>query len=155
MTKDVLEKLQPLHLKWDEKTRSVVIDPGDHDVFVVTVEKAILACQVEATFSAFDQQYRALLGHLAKWAHARAGKIQTAYLTTRDSGLLFLVVTESRSFDPDFESELTHLDIDVARDKAYDYIRLSVLALPNSPADAVASFISRVGTVRIEYGNGK
>jgi len=122
-----------IKLDWSERDRSVIICPDDNDKFVQTVEQVIEAVRAQGSDERVkvNHQFKELLRRLGEWAYDHSGMIRHALVTRRDSNLLFLVVTKSRKYDDAFEDELTDLDVEIARDDAFDLLPLSVLAIPN------------------------
>ena len=62
------------------------------------------------------------------------------FITIRDADLLFLLVTQNKTYDEDFESELTKLDLEVANSDDFSEIKMSVQALPLCDEDNYYSF---------------
>jgi hypothetical protein len=86
---------------------------------------------------------KALMDRLSKWVEDHKDTVRDAYFSVRTGGgLFFMVVANSKKFDPDLEDKLTDLDIEVANKAEYDLLRLSVLAIPDSPPDCVESFLT-------------
>ncbi|MFH1023463.1 MAG: hypothetical protein V1809_08735 [Planctomycetota bacterium] len=133
--------LEPLQLKWQERNRQIVITPEDEDRFAVTVEAAIAACRAVEGMGKFRSQFKTLLKRLAEWLGKHGGDVSNSYITVRDADLLFLVVQKAKAYQRDFEDALTELDIEVAQDRELNQIRLSVLAIPASSPESVASFL--------------
>ena len=98
----------------------------------------------------FKDQFDLLVSHLAEWLRDRRSDIRDAYLTVCDTGLLFVVVRNSREYERDFEDSLTDLDIEIANDSAYDLIRMDVLALPDVSEDSVRSFLASGRTFKYQ-----
>jgi hypothetical protein len=121
--------------------REVCVETADEDRFLMTVESVVRACKAHGHIAEVGKQLRRLLRKLKDWLDAHPEDIREAYLTVRDSGLLFLVVREMKAFNDALEEALTDLDIDVANDEAFNLIRLSVLALPFTSEDSVKSFL--------------
>lgn len=140
-------KIDAIKLNWDEKKRQIVVTPEDNDKFVVTVGEAIEACKATKSdksyenYKKFADQFDVLLDTLWLWIQDHKQDVFKAYLTIRDSDLLFLPIKISCNYDDDFEDELTELDITIAQNSGLDLIRLSVLALPKSSDNALSSFV--------------
>ena len=139
----VTTKFDPIHLLWENKELKVMITPQDNDRFVVTVESAILACKAVNSNERFRDQFNYLLNTLGSWLTAHADKIDQAYLTIRDRGLLFLPIQKSRTYDRVLSESFTDLDLEIANNPAYDLIELSVLGLPRASEASIASFINQ------------
>ena len=119
-------------LKWVERDRKILIEDADQDRFSITVEEAIEACKaynIEKRVL-FRKQFDMLLDFLGGWSYHRKNKLAKVFLTIRDAGLLFLVVTKRKTYDEDFEEELTQLDLEIANSDNFSEILLSVQALP-------------------------
>ena len=95
------------------------------------------------------------MAHLCRWTQEHVSDVESGYITVRDGGLLFLVVRRDTEYDRDFEDALTDLVSVVACDADFDLIRLSVLALPQCPPDAMQSFLSDDGVTLGFQVNGE
>ena len=132
-----------IDLHFQDDSGSVRITPEDNDLMILSVHEAISACRAFADQIRFKSQFDALLVRIGGWIRTRSEKISSAFITTRDAGLLLLIVTKSREYDSDFESDITDLDIQVANEPDFGMIELSVLAIPNCPLESVNSFLSK------------
>jgi len=128
----VANKQEYIRLKWSEKAQKILVEGADEDRFSMTVEEAIEACKVyeRAKQTIFRKQFDMLLDFLGAWSHTRNNKLAKVFLTIRDAGLLFLVVTKRKTYDANFEEELTQLDLEIANSDNFSEILLSVQALP-------------------------
>src|SRR2546423_14290794 len=126
--------LQPIVMHYENEGGSVKIVAPDNNIMAISVETAIEACRAFKQQIAFKDQFDLLLVRLAEWIHTRADKLSDAYLTVRDSGLLFLVVLAGVHSDETVEANLTELDLQVANDNDFNLISLAVHAIPNSSA---------------------
>lgn len=120
----------------------VWIETEDEDRFLMTVEAVVRTCKAHNHIAEVARQLRKLLRRLGEWVKVHPGDVQEAYLTVRDSGLLFLIVRKTKPFNETLESDLTELDIEVADDDSFSLIRLSVLALPTTSEECVKSFLA-------------
>ena len=134
----------PLQLTWSQKDRKVVLSAEDNDRFVLTVEEAIAACRVydPSGRARLQTQFKRLLDLLGEWVGDHSEKIEKAFLTVRDRGLLFLVMMNQVQYDPALEDDLTELDLQIANEPDFQDFSVSVLALPECGADAYLSFIN-------------
>lgn len=145
-----------IDLHFEDDGGVVRVTPEDNDLMIMSVHEAIIACRAFTDQIRFKSQFDSLLNYLGGWIKARERKISSATLTTRDSGLLLLIVTKGTKYDSEFELEITDLDIQVANDSDFAMIDLSVLAIPACPAEAVRSFVSRKMQIRYALdGSGK
>jgi hypothetical protein len=138
-------------LRFEDKDGLVVVTPEDEDRFSITVEAAIRACQVDQKDAIFRFQFKRMLNQLAAWLTARSEHVAKAFVSVREVGLLFLVVRKARNNDAFFEDDLTDLDLQIAQDPDLDLIRLSVLAIPCSPDEAVESFLMPGNLLQYHY----
>ena len=130
-----------VELKFGDESH-VVVTPEDQDRFALSVEDAIEACRAQEKRQQFQRQHDILIRQLSDWLHKHEENVDRAYVTTRDNGLLFLVVTRSIQMNPQLQDDLTELDLAIANDPCLDLIRLSVLAIPNASDSNVESFLS-------------
>ena len=131
-----------IHIGHNGLSGQVVVHSGD-DTFLLTVQEAVNACGAWSKMAEFQSQMKALLDHLGAWVRARSDSVRDAYFSVKlGGGLFFMVVTKGKNYDPDLEDQLTSLDIDVANAEEFNLLRLSVLAIPDSSADCVESFLT-------------
>jgi hypothetical protein len=134
-----------IELHFENREGRVCIVPPDNNIMAIPVETAIAACQAFKTQIQFKDQFDQLIATLGEWIAQRNDRIADAYLTVRDSGLLFLLVTKSKQYDDELETALTELDLEIAHDSDFDLISLGVHAIPLGP---VESFVSRKMALR-------
>lgn len=145
-----------IELHFEEKTGIVRVTPGDDTLLLMSVEEAIHACRAFKRQLEFKGQFDQLLKCVWQWLTARREKVSNAFLTTRDEGLLLLIVTETSERDETLESEITELDLQIANDADYRLIDLSVLAIPKCPKESIQSFLSRKMSLRfVLHGDEK
>ena len=131
-----------IELHFENRDGQVRVMLPDNHIMAMSVEVAVHACRAFKDQILFKSQFDGLLPYLAEWIDLHSDDVKEAYLTTRDSGLLFLVVTKGKTFNGSFEDELTGLDIEVANDTDYSLINMNVLAIPPSGDEDTHSFIS-------------
>ena len=124
----------------------VVVVPENQDRYVLSLKDAIEACvgsqqQPYAVFVEFQKQFQAMLDHVGAWLRQRQDKVHEAYLTVRDSDVLFLLVQKSPTYDRQIEDELTDLDLAIAQDESLGLVRLNVLAIPPAGEDGKSAFL--------------
>ena len=129
-------------LHWERGNEIVTVTPENKEQFYLTVENAVNACKAYKTNAKFYYQFNKLLQRLAIWIREHDSNVGMAFLTIRDAGLLFLINRTSIKYDREFEDSLTDLDIEVAHDKNFNTIKMSVLALPKSNKEAILSFLN-------------
>lgn len=143
-----------LHFRDDDGTVRVI--PSDQDLMILSVNEAINACRAFTEATRFKVQFDTLLNTIGKWLTTNQSSVAQAFLTTRDAGLLLLVVMKGEKYDSALEKEITELDIRIANDPDCQLIDLSVLAIPNCPKDSLQSFLSRKMQLRyVIDGDGK
>lgn len=153
----IADKIKPILLNWDQKDRMVMVEDKDEDRYLLTVEQAIEACGAhnKENRAIFKRQFEDLQAYLGQWASERKGKIRRAFLTIRDAGLLFLLVTQKKTYDENFESELTKLDLEIANSNDFSEIQMSVQALPLCNEDNYYSFCNPEWTLEYKGLNAK
>lgn len=120
----------------------VWVESEDEDRFLMTVEAVVSACKTHGRFADVGKQLRKLVRKLTQWLDEHPEDVQEAYLTVRDSALLFLIVRKTKPFNEALEDALTELDLEIANDETLDLIRFSVLALPATSKESVQSFLA-------------
>lgn len=135
-------KSRPIHIGRTSPDGQVVVHSGD-DVFLLTVQEAVNACGAWDRMAEFQIQMKRLMDRLGDWVEIHRPTVRDAYLSVQaGGGLFFLAVMKSKKYDGALEDELTRLDIEVANSPEYGLLRLSVLAIPDSPPDCVDSFLA-------------
>lgn len=137
-----------VELHFGNRDGKVRVVPPDRDIMILSVGFAMEACRAFSKQMLFKNQFDQLLEHLAVWLSERGPQIESAFLTTRDSGLLFLIVQTSEAFDESLEDAITELDLAVANDEDFSLIRLAVHALPRCQESTYRSFLARNMTLR-------
>lgn len=132
-----------IELHFENEGGHVRIVPPDRDMMAMPIEMAIEACRAFHNQIRFKDQFDLLVSRLANWIGQRRNELAAAYLTLRDSGLLFLVVTRGKEFNTQVEEAITDLDMEIAQDDDYDLVRLGVHVLPLCGPEIVQSFLSR------------
>ena len=132
----------PIRLKWSEKDRTVLFEPADEDRFTMKVEAVIQACNIHQQKDEFESQFDDLKNILGNWVHKRKDKIAKAFVTIRDTRILFLAITENVEYDGELEDDLTSLDWDIANTQLFSAIPLSVQSLPQCDSDIYDAFLS-------------
>lgn len=140
---------ETVELYLDAPTGPVQSSPIDRDVRAASASAAFATCGDLEDETAFRTQFDRLVERLGAWCVDHREKILDAFLTTRGTGLLFLVVTKQRKFDGELQDEVTSLDLDIANEPSLDRIRLSTLVLPCVDEDELRSFVS--GHLRLQF----
>lgn len=133
-----------VELRHDDHGRVCVI-PQDNDLMMLSIQEAALACRAYTDQIRFNHQFHLLADRLCAWMAEFDAKVSEGYLTVRDTGLLFLVVSRSEKFDLELEDSLTDLDIEVAADPDFGLINLSVHSIPGGTcqaSDTTSAFVS-------------
>ena len=142
MTHSISTRTPAIHLGRDGEDGRVLVYGEGNERFLLTVQEAIKACGAYSTIAQFQTQMQELTELLSKWTTDRKSLIRDAYLSVKGGGLFFLVVMSGKEFDPEFEDELTALDIEIANSADFDLLRLEVFAIPDSPQACVDSFLT-------------
>jgi len=137
-----------IRLHHSDGGEQIEVVTNKNDVIYLTVEAAIKACKDQVEREDFTQQFDDLLDKLREWIELQKQDIAEAYVTLRDTGLLFLVVSKTRRFNQALEDALTELDVFVAQSEGFNLIQLSVLALPAADRDSIDSFL---GASKLKY----
>lgn len=132
----------PVRLKWSEQNRTVMFEPEDQDRFTMKVEEVIQACNIHQQRKEFESQFDDLKNILGNWIHARKDKITKAFVTIRDTRILFLVVTKNVEYDSNLEDELAELDWGIAHTPLLSAIPLSIQSLPQCDVEIYEAFLS-------------
>lgn len=136
-----------LSLKWDEDTL-LRFEAKDRDIFVKTIQEAVEACRASERQIDFHDQFKELLPKLKKWLNTKQDKVERAFLTVRDKGLLFIVIRKEKHYDDEFTTQLIDLDWKIAHDSNFSIIDLEVLALPDCDPDNFNSFCDPTYTLK-------
>jgi len=153
----VANKTDYIRVRWSERDRkTLLVEDECQDRFCMAIDEAIEACKVhnKRKHTLCGEQFRSLLDLLGRWCSQRRKKIARALLTVRDAGLLLLIVTRRKTYDPQFEDELTQLDLQIANSPHFSEISLSVQALPMCGPDSYAAFCNPETTLEYVRVNG-
>lgn len=134
------QKYVELKLETGPNNQVKVVTPSQH-VMVLPIDQAVAACKAFANQQLFSAQFNQMLTHLGQWVDKNKSKIEQAFVSPRDAGLLFLVVQQSATYDESFEDLMTELDLEIANDDDYNLINLSVLAIPPCEEETTQSFL--------------
>jgi hypothetical protein len=132
----------PVRLKWSEGNRTVLFEPEDESRFTMKVKEVIQSCNIHQQSDEFESQFNDLKNILGNWIHGRKDKITKAFLTIRDTRVLFIVITKNVEYDSRLEDELTNLDLAIAHTPLFSAISLSVQSLPQCDSDIYEAFLS-------------
>ncbi len=133
---------EPVRLKWSEENRVVLFEPEDQDRFSMKVKEVIQACNIHQQRNEFESQFDDLKNILGNWIHERKDKIAQAFVTIRDTRILFLAITKDVEYDSELEDELTNLDWVISQTPLFSAIPLSVQSLPQCDSDTYEAFLS-------------
>lgn len=142
MSAQSISKRSTIVLFEDGNGSSVMVIPKDRDKFCVTVEEAVKACRMVDTSYSFVRQVADLQEELARWINARRHLIQSAYISFREAGILFVVAQSRVERDNALADELTELDITIANDSRFDLLNVDVLSLPKCSREAMTAFLA-------------
>jgi hypothetical protein len=87
-----------------------------------------------------ESQLHLLMDLLGSWMRNHESRVQTAFLTMRDSQFLFLAVPRTAEYDPVLEDAVSDLDFMIANDQTLHLIRMNALVLPPASEDSWRSF---------------
>ena len=132
----------PLRLTWSETERTVVLEPKDEDRFCMKVQEVIRACGIFQGVEEFERQFVDLKNILGNWVHSNRDKISKAFVTVRDTQMLFLPITKDFVYDSQFEAELTKLDLDIAHSPLFSSMSFGVQSLPECDTDSYEAFLA-------------
>jgi len=150
-TKSTKTHVEPVRLVFSEKDRAVVVETDSEDRFVTTVDSAIKACRMYDKKKEFESQFNLIRQHLGSWIVEHKDELSKAFITIRDTQLLFLPITKSQQFEPDFENDLTELDLSIAHSDLFPEIPLSVQSLPNCEEDTYEAFLAEPVVFEYEF----
>ncbi len=139
MTQQTISEYIQLNVE-DEKGQCFVT--YDHDRFFISASEAACACKRHDETKPFQEQLKKLFDHLAEWLKGHREKIEKAFVTVREGGLLFLVVRNSVPYDSEIENSLLDLDIEVAQASGFDLLAMDVLALPLTSEESYQAFLA-------------
>ena len=142
-------------LDWDDD-RDLRYTTEDNHIGHTSVKQTIQCLQFTNMFFDAASCLNDIKDKLAIWTYQNKEKIEKAFLTIRNNGFLFLVITKSKSFDEDFEDKLSDLDISIAVSHETDLpinTSLSVQALPNCSENQYKAFLSHDMTFECRVKN--
>ncbi|MBX9677205.1 MAG: hypothetical protein K2X38_00490 [Gemmataceae bacterium] len=137
----ITTKHSAIQLRYTDKNQQLVIDDETAGKLVTTVAAAIDACKASGKEDEFWRQFTEMRELLTNWLVDHQELIADAYITVRDSAILFLALQQSPSFNQELEDSLTELDLAIAHNPDLDLIRLNVLAIPKTSQASVESLL--------------
>lgn len=78
----------------------------------------------------FGAQFSLLLSTLGQWLASQEGSVETAYLSTHEGSLLFLVVARAEEYPDDLRDALTDLEIELTGEPGLDMLSVRCMVLP-------------------------
>lgn len=127
---------EPIRLRYSQHDARFMIEPGDEDELIMRIEEVMQARRIcDVLKPRFKNQFDHLKWSLGEWLRNHANKIQKAFLTLPDTGMLFLVVMSEKAYDEELEEELTDLELRVALDPECSQVSLDVQAVPKCSED--------------------
>jgi hypothetical protein len=142
----------PVRLDWTNRDGNIVITPSDKDRFVLKVGAAIEILRRHSQVDRTQQQFSLLLKRLAQWLDDHQSSWETAFLTSGEGVLRFIVVRKTARFDEATSDALSALELDIARDPDLDLVKLTTTALPSVGEESLRSFLDPAFTLK--YGVG-
>lgn len=130
-----------LRLKWSEKDRTVLIVGEDEDRFLMKVKEVIQACNLQQHANEFEAQFTQFKNLLGAWLHQHKDHLHKAFITVRDTRILFLAVGEDVEYDPELNDMLAGFDVSIAKTPFVSRIPVSVQFLPRCEKDMYESFL--------------
>jgi len=79
---------------------------------------------------------------LAIWIEERKDSIQSAYMSFRSDGILFVVMQKGVERDDKLAGDLTRLDIEIASANEFELLTVDVMSIPRSSAEGARAFLS-------------
>lgn len=125
----------------EQEDATVTVIPKDRDSFCLTVEEAVAACRFLDRGYSFVRQVADLRDELAHWISERTNVIQSAYISFRSNGILFVVVQKDTRRNKQLVDDLTELDIRIANDDRFALLNVDVLSLPKAPRESLSAFL--------------
>lgn len=115
--------------------------PVDDNEYNRAIEEFIDEFKIKEEIVLFIKQFKMLLDHLGTWIQKNKKAISRAYITTRDSELLFLIVRKKVPLDIAFEDMLSDLELDICRNSSFNKLSLRTMSLPFVDEDSTESFL--------------
>lgn len=116
----------------------ILVMPDDNDNFVISFDDLTRACKTWVETKEFLQHVKDLLSQLSVWLGARRHEIQKAFVGLDGNGITVVIVQRSTRFDPDFERDVSELELKLGEQTHLDS---RLIALPRSPDSTVRSFV--------------
>ncbi len=127
----------------------------DSDKLNIFLTDALEACRIRKRDDEQLKKFQLLLNKLGTWLFDHNEKIHKTFLTVCEGGLLLVIVRKELKYDEEFESQVTDLDMDIAKDPDFSEIPFSVQTLPRCDADGYESFCNFVWTLEYMTRNAK
>lgn len=141
MSVDATQK-NVIRLEYQEKDRSVLINPEDQDKFVLSVAQMIESAKLFSLITKFVTVMPVIMEKIGQWLGGHRTEVEKAFLTLKDRSLLLLVVQKQKEYNQVLQESLVNLDIEIAQDERMGIVPLSVLLLPMTSQEAIDTFIN-------------
>lgn len=92
-------------------TRQYRIITSEEEIILRTGEQIVRACQLEMNVSAWNQNFRLMAAHVAKWCADRPDKVAMALVELRSDKTVFYIIPVLDHYDFDLGGEQADLDI--------------------------------------------
>ena len=120
----------------------IITSPEDEDRFEMTVGDAARACKQWEATKEFRAKFDIMLRRIGRWIYEHRDSVKRGIVTVRDRGLMLIVMVPFAEMNPEFEVELSNLDVGIANDADLDDIQLSVMSMPEVTEECLQSFLS-------------
>jgi hypothetical protein len=148
MAKDRVAQTPPIRLSFRSETK-VVVEPDDHDRFVVTMREAALACKRVESDKEWEEHFSQFLVSLEKWAEQHLDRINAVLVNVGDGALNIFVCTISPLYDTELDDTIS--DLDIALVKQFPWLVADIMQFPGTAQGERVPYEKAI----LVYGDGR
>ncbi len=95
--------------------RPVLVHPANNDIFVMTGQQAIRACQLGISIQVWVEEFTSMTDFARRWCQERADRVLACYVAPRSNRVVLHVIPASDAFDFDLAEQLVELQTQIAQ----------------------------------------
>ncbi|MFW5830333.1 MAG: hypothetical protein ACOCXA_08755 [Planctomycetota bacterium] len=110
---------------------------------IVSASEFYDAMRVRSSIVEFQRSFQHLMDVLTDWIKQHQDKIDRAFITPKNTGIMFLIQTKAVEYDEEFETALSRLDLKLITDSelAQHDISVETQAIPPFGDEALEAFL--------------
>lgn len=132
-----IKSTKPIYITF-RSVQKAVIKPSDNDQFAIISREAAHICKQTSDTREWHENFDRFLLDIRDWCYYYADQIDKVYVTTGDLTLKIFVLTKKKTYNFEFDNELSYFDISLA--KEFSWLSADVIQLTkNTREDQISS----------------